>query len=326
MTDRNDIALLAHLMRRAGFGATRSELEELAETGYENVVEQLLHPERQPDLDKHEFYRYFPQAENSWTYLHVQMDWLYSMRNGKRPLQEKMTLFWHQVFATASSKVERSYAMAAQVRLFQRAGLGNYKQLLVELAKDPAMIFWLDNQDNNKRALNENWGRELLELFSMGVGNYTEGDVYEGSRAFTGWSFRSVESSWRWGQFDWTFDYRAEDHDARLKSFLGHYGKLNGEDVIEVVVQQPACARFICSSPLQLLRGRRAAGATVDSRASARPGRGRSPGHHPSQVSLRDEAGPAHPVQLRLLQRGHVPACQEPGRGPGRYPEAHRRP
>ena len=245
MTGRNGIDLTAHLMRRAGFGASRSELERLSTVGYENMVDQLLHPEDQPDLDKSEFYRYFPQAESSWTHLHVQMDWLYTMRNGSRPLQEKMALFWHHVFATASSKVNQSYAMAAQVRLFERLGMGNYRDLLLELAKDPAMIFWLDNQENVKRAPNENWGRELLELFSIGVGNYTEKDVYEASRAFTGWSFRSNESSWRWGQFGWSFQYRPEDHDAEDKSFLGHTGGFNGEDIVEIVVRQPACARFI---------------------------------------------------------------------------------
>jgi uncharacterized protein (DUF1800 family) len=123
--------------------------------------------------------------------------------------------------------------------------MGNYRDLLLNLGKDPAMIFWLDNQENHKRAPNENWGRELLELFSMGVGNYTERDVYEGSRAFTGWSFRSNESQWRWGQFGWSFEYRPEDHDANAKSFLGHNGRFNGEDVVDIVVQQPACARFI---------------------------------------------------------------------------------
>ena len=245
MSNRDDIALIAHLVRRAGFGAARSELEELAEAGYENVVDELIHPERQPELYKYEFYRYHPQAESSWNYLHVQMDWLHTMRNGQRPLEEKMALFWHHVFATASSKVGHSYAMASQVKLFRRIGMGSYRELLLELAKDPAMIFWLDNQENQKRAPNENWGRELLELFAMGVGNYTEADVYDGSRAFTGWSFRTTESSWRWGQFGWAFDYRPEDHDAHGKTFLGHDGRFNGEDVIEMVVRQPACARFI---------------------------------------------------------------------------------
>ena len=245
MANQEDIALMAHLMRRAGFGATRGELENLVEVGYENVVEQLLHPEDQPDLDMYPLYRYLPQAEGSWIYMHVQTDWLYRMRNGHRPLQEKMALFWHHVFATGASKVGPSYQMAAQVDLFREKGLGNYRELLGEIARNPAMIFWLDNQDNHKRAPNENWGRELLELFSLGVGNYTEKDVYECSRAFTGWTFKNSMVSVRWGQFFWEFEYRPEDHDNGEKTFLGHTGRLNGEDIMDIIVQQPACSRFI---------------------------------------------------------------------------------
>ena len=242
---RNGIDLTAHLMRRAGFGASRGELERLSEANYEDVVEQILSPEEQPDLDKAEFYRQFPDAEAPGNYYHVQMDWLHTMRNGSRPLQEKMALFWHHVFATGASKVNQGAVIAAQVDLFRRLGMGSYRELLLEMAKNPAMIFWLDNQENVKRAPNENWGRELLELFSMGVGSYTEKDVYEASRAFTGWSFRSNDSAWRWGQFGWSFDYRPEEHDAKEKIFLGHNGRFNGEDIIEIVVRQPACARFI---------------------------------------------------------------------------------
>ncbi len=245
MGNKQDIALMAHLMRRAGFGATRGELESLVEVGYENVVEQLVHPEDQRDLDMSRFYRYMPAAEQPWIHLHVQVDWLYRMRHTHRPLQEKMALFWHHVFATAASKVGPGYQMDAQLKLFREQGMGNYRELLGEVARNPAMIFWLDNQDNHKRAPNENWGRELLELFSLGVGNYTEEDVYECSRAFTGWRFRNPMPSPRWGQFYWEFEYRPEDHDNGEKTFLGHTGRLNGEDILDIIVQQPACSGFI---------------------------------------------------------------------------------
>ena len=96
-----------------------------------------------------------------------------------------MTLFWHMVFATGSSKIDNTDQMMTHINLFRRQGLGNYRHLLVELAKNPAMIYWLDNNENHKDRPNENWGRELLELFSMGQGNYTEEDVYECARAFT---------------------------------------------------------------------------------------------------------------------------------------------
>ena len=246
MSADNDLRLIAHLMRRAGFGATRDELERLADQGYETTVEQLLHQESQPELDMDELYRYLPQAESSFVGLHVQTDWMYRMVNATRPLQEKMALFWHYVFATAVSKVEQSSQMANQVALFRERGMGNYRHLLVEMAKDPAMIFWLDNQDNHKRAPNENWGRELLELFSMGVNNYTENDVYECSRAFTGWSFEPSIPAQPFGQFPWVFRYRAEDHDGGVKTFLGQTGRFNGEDIIDIVVRQPACPTFVC--------------------------------------------------------------------------------
>ncbi len=242
----NELRLIAHLMRRAGFGATRDELEQLVGQGYEAAVEVLLDPVSQPELDMDRLYRRLPQAESSFVAMHVQTDWMYRMRYTSRHLQEKMALFWHYVFATGVSKVEQSSQMANQVRLFRKHGMGNYRRLLIELAKDPAMIFWLDNQDNHKRAPNENWGRELLELFSIGVGNYTEEDVYECSRAFTGWSFEPSIPSQPWGQFPWVFQYRADDHDGGEKSFLGQTGRFNGEDIIDIVVRQPACATFIC--------------------------------------------------------------------------------
>jgi uncharacterized protein (DUF1800 family) len=114
------------------------------------------------------------------------------------------------------------------------------------VAKNPAMIYWLDNQENHKRAVNENWGRELLELFSMGQGNYTEKDVREASRAFTGWGIAVKIPRLPYGRFPWEFEYNAEDHDDTEKEFLGHKGNFNGEDIINIIVQQPACATFVC--------------------------------------------------------------------------------
>jgi uncharacterized protein (DUF1800 family) len=108
------------------------------------------------------------------------------------------------------------------------------------------MIFWLDNNQNHGSAVNENWGRELLELFSLGAGNYTEKDVREASRAFTGWTFETKIPRLPYGRFPWKFEYRPEDHDDGVKEFLGHRGHLNGEDIIDIIIQQPACARFIC--------------------------------------------------------------------------------
>ena len=119
--------------------------------------------------------------------------------------------------------------------------MGSYRELLVRLAMDPAMIFWLDNNENHKGSPNENWGRELLELFSMGQGNYTEQDVFEAARAFTGWTISPKVP----GANLWSFEYRPEDHDFDEKVFLGQRGRFNGEDVIDIIVRHPATSRFV---------------------------------------------------------------------------------
>ena len=245
MADGRNIALMAHLMRRAGFGSDRAEVEALAEQGYEETVEQLLDPESQPELDQTLFYRHHPGAELGNFNEQASLNWMHRFRNTRRPLQEKMALFWHHVFATGYDKVVSARDMSIQVELFRSLGMESFRDLLVELARNPAMIYWLDNQENHKRAPNENWGRELLELFSMGVGNYTEKDVYECARAFTGWSMGRKLGYMAWTGLDWQFVYRPEDHDGGEKSFLGHSGRFGGEDVIDIIVEQPACHAFI---------------------------------------------------------------------------------
>jgi uncharacterized protein (DUF1800 family) len=251
-----DIALMAHLLRRAGFGATHEELERYAARGYEATVEELLHPEHAPPaLEDEDLVRRYHVDENSLMLIEsCQTYWLYRMINTRRPLEEKMALFWHGVFATGYTKLNQPKAILRQIEMFRRRGLGSFRTLLVEISRDPAMIFWLDNKDNHREAVNENYGRELLELFSMGVGNYTERDVRQCSHAFTGWTIRNAtlhtarvarDSVWPYGRLDWQFEYRPDDHDDSDKTFLGHTGPFNGEDIIDIVCQQPATARFI---------------------------------------------------------------------------------
>jgi len=241
-----ELALMAHLMRRAGFGASRNELEARTERGYDETVEELLNPETQQSADRLEFLRYHPGFWKPITSPGMgAATWLYDMVNTDRVLQEKMALFWHQVFATGQSKVDHWHEIQNQIDLFRERGMGNYRGLLLELAKNPAMIYWLDNCDNHAYAVNENWGRELLELFSMGVGNYTEEDVRECSRAFTGWTLSPNIPRNAYGRYNWEFEYRAEDHDEDEKTFLGHTGNFNGEDVIDIVCQQSATAKFV---------------------------------------------------------------------------------
>ena len=174
------------------------------------------------------------------------VNYMYYLVTTQRPLEEKMALFWHHVFATGNSKVDNYDQLLEQIQLFREQGMGNYRDLLMTVAKNPTMIFWLDNNQNHGTAVNENWGRELLELFSLGAGNYTEVDVREASRAFTGWTFGTKIPRLPYGRFPWKFEYRPEDHDDGVKTFLGHKGNFNGEDIIDIIVQQPACAKFIC--------------------------------------------------------------------------------
>ena len=237
----NDLALMAHLLQRAGFGATRSELEAYAAKGYESVVDDLLHPERFRQVDVDLLERYY-----GWDMLSgTAPQWLYRMVNTQRPLEEKIALFWHHVFATGFSKSEHPPTLNTQIAMFRRLGLSNIPTILLELSRDPAMIFWLDNNENRKEEPNENYGRELLELFSMGVGNYTETDVKMAGRAFTGWTFTQPIPLYPHGHYEPEFLYRDDDHDDSAKSFLGETGRFNGEDVVEIIARQPATARFI---------------------------------------------------------------------------------
>ena len=245
MADK-DIALMAHLMRRAGFGATRDELEARVVRGYEATVEELLHPEEQEPVDRYVFLRYQPGFWKPVTSPGMgSATWLYHLINTRAPLEEKVALFWHHVFATGQSKLDNYDEMTDQIDLFREKGMGNYRELLMEVSRNPAMIYWLDNCDNHAYAVNENWGRELLELFSMGVGNYTEDDVQECSRAFTGWTISAKLPRFPYNRFDWEFEYKEEDHDNGEKTFLGHTGNFNGEDIIDIICQQPATAQFI---------------------------------------------------------------------------------
>ena len=242
----DDLALMAHLMRRAGFGATREELEERLAKGYEATVEELLRPEDHEPVDIYEFLRYYQfQWKPGTAGGQGQTGWVWRMVNTEAPLQEKMCLFWHQIFATGVSKVDHYDEITDMIDLFREKGLGKYRDLLVDVSRNPAMLFWLDNHENHATAINENWGRELLELFTMGVGNYTEEDVYECSRAFTGWTMTPKLPRFHMGRWDWYFEFKEDDHDHGEKNFLGHKGDFDGEDIIDIVLAHSATARFI---------------------------------------------------------------------------------
>lgn len=255
-----DIALMAHLMRRAGFGASRDELEGLAERGYANVVEDLLHPGEANAMPNDVIRRYHSEMAEMRELNSAGAYWMYRMVTTQNQLEEKLALFWHGLFATGYSKLNQASALVNQIDTFRRHSLGSFQAMLVELSKDPAMIIWLDNHDNHKDNINENYGRELLELFAMGVGNYTEEDIKECARAFTGWTLGNAEymstrasrdSIWPYSRINWHFSYRDYDHDDGEKTFLGHTGNFNGEDIIAIIVEQEATARFISTRLFQ---------------------------------------------------------------------------
>ena len=244
-----DIALMAHLMRRAGFGAQYHELEARAAKGYEATVEELLHPEDHEnglDLDLAE--RCFIEWNH---FIRCVPEYIaYRMINSRTQLEEKMVLFWHGILCTADSKTQSYVTSHAELEMLRRCGMGSFKGLLVEISKDPAMVYFLDNCLSHKDAINENYGRELLELFSMGVGmdgefNYTEDDVKECARAFTGWTISNSIPQQPYGRYSSQFVYNPNDHDQEEKTFLGHTGNFNGEDIIDIICQQPATARFL---------------------------------------------------------------------------------
>ena len=249
MADK-DIALMAHLFRRAGFGASRDEIEARVAQGYDNVVEELLNPGDEPGIEEDLLYRAHPAYIARPGIEVAQTEIVYRMINSKHQLQEKMTLFWHTIFCSGDNKVDNERASALQYDKFRETGMSNFKDLLMSLSTDPAMLYYLDNIENHKVAVNENYGRELLELFSLGVGmdgefNYTEDDVKACAQAFTGWNLAPTIPVFPYGRTPFEFRYDPADHDDSEKTFLGETGRLNGEDIVDIICKQPAAARFV---------------------------------------------------------------------------------
>jgi len=246
----HDIALMAHLLRRAGFGASRDEVEARVAQGYANVVEELLDVGEGPGIDEDLMYRAYPSYFDKAAIETGQTEWVYRMINNRHQLQEKMSLFWHTIFCSGDNKVDNARTTVIQIDKFREQGMGNFQDLIMMLSQDPAMLYYLDNIESHKTAVNENYGRELLELFSMGVGkdgeiNYTEDDVKACARAFTGWNLAPTIPVFPYGRTPFEFRFDPADHDFEDKTFLGETGPWNGEDIVEIICKQPATARFI---------------------------------------------------------------------------------
>jgi uncharacterized protein (DUF1800 family) len=256
-----DYATAAHLLNRAGFGGPPWEIDTYVKFGPEKAVAWLVDYEKiadptsdpswaHPDPDRakrrlairnatpeqrQELARQERQQENQRT-IELRGWWLNRMANTPRPLQERMTLFWHGHFATSVEKVRDAYYMWRQNELFRRVATGNWLDLLTQAAKDPAMLVWLDQAQSRKDHPNENFAREVMELFALGEGNYKEHDITEAARALTGWSL---------DQDNQKFVERPNIHDNGSKTVLGRSGNLDGNDVLEQIVAQPQAALFI---------------------------------------------------------------------------------
>jgi len=230
---------LAHLLRRAGFGARPSEWREYLQLGVAGTTQKLLHPETVPD----QFDALLETIGGNFVDLDT-LDgarnwWIFRMAQSKRPLEEKMTLFWHNHFATANYKVNNPRWMAGQIETFRKHALGNFRSMLLAMMRDPAMLVWLDGARNKVGAPNENFAREILELFTVGAGNgYTEKDIQEAARSFTGWMY---DGNTR------TFTYNPFLHDDGWKTFLGRSGNFHGDDIVEIIAAQPTTGRYLAT-------------------------------------------------------------------------------
>ena len=225
-----------HLLRRTGFGPTHAELEAAVRDGFEATIQRVL--TGRPEADDFTRTSEFMASERSLPagapLPRLTAWWLDRMLKTAHPLREKMALFWHNHFATSHAKVGNARFMLGQYRLIHRHALGSFRDLLVEMGTDPAMMVWLDTTESVRGRPNENYARELMELFSLGIGNYTEGDIREAARAFTGYKVTGAAGV-----------FTPRDHDPTPKTVFGRTGPFRGDDIARMCLDNPACARFV---------------------------------------------------------------------------------
>jgi uncharacterized protein (DUF1800 family) len=255
-----DYRAAAHLLNRAAFGGTPEEIAATRAKGLEGAVHELIevgapaydtpapawaHPgdlgaikmeARAAKQGGDKFKLRKARKLEGDELLDLRHWWLERIATTPAPLVEKMTLFWHSHFATSAQKVKDAYWMWLQNDTLRRHALGNFVTLTKAISRDPAMMIYLDLSQSRRKHPNENWARELMELFTVGIGNYTEKDVRESARAFTGYRLDLATQRSRFAPLE---------HDAGPKNFLGRIGNFNGDDIIDILTQQPACAEFI---------------------------------------------------------------------------------
>lgn len=262
--------LAAHLLRRAGFGGTAAEVQRLAAMRMHDAVDSLVHfpstaalpgppalydprevlrenfagvlrAAMGDDTQRRELFKEIRMGERA-SVIGLQRWWLNRMLNTPAPLQEKMALYFHGHFTTATIQKGVTPQMTFdQNQLFRANALGNLRELTWNVSIDPAMLIYLDNARNEAQHPNENYARELMELFTLGVDRYTEEDVRQSARAWTGWIVARRTQQAR---------FVASRHDGGSKTFLGKTGNLQGRDVVDIIFQQPACATFWANSLL----------------------------------------------------------------------------
>ncbi len=233
---------VAHLLRRSGFGGLRSEIEPLTAMDWPDLVDHVLDVSVNPPVTNS--VPNLNKNQTSWSDRYIGMThyWFERARTVPRPVQEKMALFWHGLLCSGLDKVNEHYLMFDQIQLFRTKGMGNLVELYQEMAVQPAMLLYLDNADNEKGSPNENFARELMELFLLGQGHYTEDDVQASARAWTGYGLNRWDSVPRLHVFD------SSEHDNGQKTFMGVTQNWNGPQIIDHILSGPKqrdAARFI---------------------------------------------------------------------------------
>ena len=233
---------VAHLFRRAGFGLTSTELSNSIASGLSETVHGLVHESGESEAFQRDMQAMTRSLVASSDPANLSSGWLYRMLKSTDQLREKLTLFWHGHFATSAEKVADAFMMQQQNSMLRQHSLGNFHDLAQGISKDPAMLLYLDSATNRKTHPNENFARELMELFCLGEGNYTEADIRELSRCFTGWEVRN--RAYRFNRYQ---------HDFNEKSFLGASKAFSGEEAVTHVIAQKSAPKFIARKLVQYL-------------------------------------------------------------------------
>jgi hypothetical protein len=234
--DPFDARQAGHLLRRAAFGASPERIAAAVRAGPEPTIKLLLLGTPGHEKDAGLFDDVGSRFAELGNADKLRGWWLSLMLTAGHPLREKLSLFWHDHFATSITKVRSAKLMFRQNRLLRKHALGRFGPFLRDMGRDVAMLLWLDSNQNVKARPNENYAREVMELFSLGVGNYTEKDIQEAARAFTGYHTDDEQEA---------FHFNADEHDAGSKAVLGKTGKFDGDAIVPVLLAQPACARFL---------------------------------------------------------------------------------